>query len=49
MGIVIPRMEVYEIKKEGWVLIYGRRKVGKTFLVRNFVDYTHYFSEPDRF
>ncbi|ADB58245.1 AAA family ATPase [Archaeoglobus profundus] len=24
-------------------MLYGRRKVGKTFLVRNFVKYTHYF------
>lgn len=43
MGIVIPRIDVHEIKKIGWVLLYGRRKVGKTFLVRNFVEYTHYF------
>jgi len=43
MGTAIPRTEVHEIKKKGWVLLYGRRKVGKTFLIRNFVDYTHYF------
>ncbi len=43
MGIIIPRMEVHEIEKKGWILLYGRRKVGKTFLVRNFVKYTHYF------
>lgn len=43
MGITIPRTEVHEIEKKGWILLYGRRKVGKTFLVRNFVSYTHYF------
>ena len=43
MGIVIPRTEVHEIEKKGWVLLYGRRKVGKTFLIRNFVKHTHYF------
>ncbi len=43
MGIAIPRMEVHEVERKGWVLLYGRRKVGKTFLVRNFVKHTHYF------
>ncbi len=43
MGIIIPRIEVHEVKKKGWILLYGRRKVGKTFLVRNFIEYTHYF------
>lgn len=32
---------VTEAKK--WVLIYGRRKTGKTFLVENFVKYDEYF------
>jgi len=26
-----------------WILVYGRRKTGKTFLVENFVDYDEYF------
>ncbi|MEM4214720.1 MAG: hypothetical protein QXZ28_06005 [Candidatus Methanomethylicaceae archaeon] len=26
-----------------WVMVYGRRKTGKTFLVRNFMDYDEYF------
>jgi len=31
-----------ELKK--WVLVYGRRKTGKTFLVTIFVKYDEYFS-----
>lgn len=26
-----------------WILLYGRRKTGKTFLVKNFVKYSEYF------
>src|SRR3989344_7817201 len=26
-----------------WVLVYGRRKTGKTFLVNNFIKYDEYF------
>ncbi len=38
------RDEADEIKKlKGWVLIYGRRKVGKTFLIKNFLDYDVFF------
>ena len=41
---IIPRDEANEIKEiEGWVLIYGRRKVGKTFLIKNFLDYDVFF------
>jgi AAA+ ATPase superfamily predicted ATPase len=41
---IIRRDEKDEIKKiPGWVLIYGRRKVGKTFLIRNFLDYDVFF------
>ena len=40
----IERDEVKEIEKlRGWLLIYGRRKVGKTFLIKNFLKYDHYF------
>lgn len=41
---IIYRDEADEIRKiKGWVLIYGRRKVGKTFLIRNFLDYNVFF------
>jgi hypothetical protein len=42
--IIIKRAEsrlINESRK--WVLIYGRRKTGKTFLVKNFVKYDYYF------
>jgi hypothetical protein len=43
--MIIERFE--EIRKlnetRKWVLVYGRRKTGKTFLVENFVDYGEYF------
>jgi hypothetical protein len=35
--------EIKEIKRKKWLLIYGRRKTGKTFLVENFLDYDDYF------
>ncbi|MBU4265806.1 MAG: AAA family ATPase [Candidatus Altiarchaeales archaeon] len=42
--IIIRRDEADEIKEmRGWTLIYGRRKVGKTFLIKNFLDYDSYF------
>jgi len=41
---IIYRDEADEIKKmKGWLLIYGRRKVGKTFLIKNFLDYDVFF------
>lgn len=41
--ITVPRKEVKNVKKlKGWILIYGRRKVGKTFLVRNFIKHDVY-------
>lgn len=41
---IIHRDEADEIKKiPGWVLIYGRRKIGKTFLIKNFLDYDVFF------
>jgi len=43
--IKIRRKEADEIKKlKGWILIYGRRKVGKTFLIKNFLDWNYYFT-----
>jgi len=43
--MIIERPEetrrIKEIKK--WILIYGRRKTGKTFLVQNFIKYDEYF------
>ncbi len=43
--IVIKRPgETERIRKlKKWVLLYGRRKTGKTFLVENFVNYDEYF------
>ncbi|MBI5871902.1 ATP-binding protein [archaeon] len=42
--IKIFRDEANEIKKlKGWLLIYGRRKTGKTFLIKNFLSYGAYF------
>lgn len=43
-GIVVQRSETEEIKNlGGWVLIAGRRKVGKTYLIKNFLEYDAYF------
>jgi len=40
---VVVRYETEKVKSaKGWVLIYGRRKVGKTFLVRNHIDHDLY-------
>ena len=42
--IVIYRSEASEIRElKGWILLYGRRKVGKTFLIKNFLEYDSYF------
>lgn len=36
--------EISKINRiKNWVLVYGRRKTGKTFLIRNFVHYDDYF------
>jgi AAA+ ATPase superfamily predicted ATPase len=41
---IIYRDESDEIKKlNGWILIFGRKKVGKTFLIKNFLDYDVFF------
>ncbi len=42
--IVVKRSEAKEIERTGgWLLIFGRRKVGKTFLIKNFLNYDLYF------
>lgn len=42
-GTIITRREVHSINElGGWILVYGRRKVGKTFLTRNFIDHDDY-------
>ncbi len=44
MGTIIPRSEVEEISSPtGWVLVFGRRKTGKTFLLRRMVPHDYYF------
>lgn len=42
--MIINRDEAREIEGlKGWILIYGRRKVGKTFLIKNFLHHDVYF------
>mgnify|MGYP003873235221 CR=1 FL=1 len=43
MGLIIPRSEAKELEGESWVLLFGRRKTGKTFLVRRMLHYDYYF------
>ncbi|ASJ02937.1 ATPase [Thermococcus profundus] len=43
MRIIPRRTELEKINVSGWKMIYGRRKTGKTFLARNFIDYRRYF------
>lgn len=44
MNYIIKRNEAKEIEKEkSWLLVYGRRKIGKTFLLRNFCSFDNYF------
>jgi hypothetical protein len=41
--IVLRRREAEELKKaRGWLLVYGRRKVGKTFLLRSELSWSIY-------
>ena len=36
--------EINKINKiNKWILVYGRRKTGKTFLINNFIKYNEYF------
>ncbi|RLE77422.1 MAG: ATPase, partial [Thermoprotei archaeon] len=44
MRIIPRRIEVSRIKRSlPWVMVYGRRKTGKTFLVENFIPYDKFF------
>ena len=40
---MIPRSEVEELRGPGWILLFGRRKTGKSFMVRHMMDYDRYF------
>ncbi|MCK5559449.1 MAG: AAA family ATPase [Thermoplasmata archaeon] len=42
MKIKVPRSEATEIK-DSWIMLYGRRKIGKTFMIKNFVKWDYYF------
>ncbi len=45
MGYIIKRAESEEIKsKKYWLLLYGRRKVGKTFLLRDLCGLDNFYS-----
>lgn len=42
--MIIERTETDDIKRiKKWLLVYGRRKTGKTFLVKKFLNYNNYF------
>lgn len=42
--MIIPRQEEKDINAiKKWLFIYGRRKTGKTFLIRHFLKYDEYF------
>ena len=42
--MIVKRKEVEAIKPiKKWLLVFGRRKTGKTFLVENFLSYDEYF------
>jgi len=44
MRIIPRRIDVLKIKNSlPWVMIYGRRKTGKTFLVENFLKYDNFY------
>lgn len=44
MDYIIKRQEAEEIKKgRSWLLVYGRRKVGKTFMLKILCRFRHYF------
>lgn len=45
MGYTIERSDTRRISKEKhWLLVYGRRKVGKTFLLRELCQFGNYYS-----
>jgi len=42
--MIIERQEIKKLKEiDKWVLVYGRRKTGKTFMVKNFIEYDEFF------
>jgi hypothetical protein len=42
--MIIERKEAGDLRAiKKWLLVYGRRKTGKTFLVENFLDYDEFF------
>lgn len=43
MDYIIKRKEAEEVKGKAWLMVYGRRKTGKTFLLRNFCRFDAYF------
>jgi len=43
LELTITRREGAIGKLPGWILVYGRRKVGKTFLLRRVLNWSHYF------
>jgi len=44
MRIIPRRIEIERIKRSfPWVMIYGRRKTGKTFLVEHFINYDKFY------
>ncbi len=44
MDYIIKRSEAQVISREkSWLMVYGRRKTGKTFLLRNFCKFDAYF------
>ncbi|WP_297480391.1 ATPase [Thermococcus sp.] len=43
MRIIQRRIELKALEGQGWKMLYGRRKTGKTFLVQNFLDYDEFF------
>ncbi len=40
---IIERRELRDVLNAKWVLVYGRRKTGKTFYIRERAKYSHYF------
>ncbi len=45
MNYIIKRKETAEIRQgKNWLLVYGRRKVGKTFLLRELCGFTHFYT-----
>ncbi len=43
MGTIIPRSESERLLGPGWFLVFGRRKTGKTFMIRKMVPHDRYF------